>query len=310
MNLRARAFTLVELLVVIGIIALLIAILLPALSRAKAQADSVKCAASMRVIGNALRMYALDSKGWYPPSQLRPAGGTQLVYHIDGFDFNGNAPAYWINFLAKYMTKSKVGNVTTSLLHETADGRKSIFWACPAWQGYISSTQFGGFARVQTGYGYTLWPTFTPDHPAPGGSFPPAAETTFLYLWTPALSNRGSDQGRFHREKVFQKNGAGRIIVADSRFWTIESNIMPVNGVFPPQSALQNVQTYTPNVSGQTMIDVYRHGKYPPPHPTIAGAVAQQGGRVSYNCLWGDGHVSTESSQRAAYEGIRQRFPR
>ena len=71
----SKAFTLVELLVVIGIITVLIAILLPALTAAQERARRIKCASNLRQIDLALRVYAQDNKGRYPRGRYDAPSG-------------------------------------------------------------------------------------------------------------------------------------------------------------------------------------------------------------------------------------------
>lgn len=95
---KRNGFTLIELLVVIGIVGVLIAMLLPAMSRAREQSKTVKCASQLRQLGIALNNYATVNK-W----QLPAWSGWHTV---DGDGTGDDAPGDgWTEQLARYISR-------------------------------------------------------------------------------------------------------------------------------------------------------------------------------------------------------------
>jgi len=92
MRYNTRAFTLVELLVVIGVIAILIALLLPALNKARNAARSINCMSNLRSIGQLLVLYTVDNRGAIPVagSSMNIASPPNSTYKYGG----------WRDFLA------------------------------------------------------------------------------------------------------------------------------------------------------------------------------------------------------------------
>lgn len=107
-----RGFTLVELLVVIAIIALLVAIVIPAISSALGRARRLACVAHLRGLGQATSSYALDNYGFIP-------------FRREGSNY-ANPP--WFNLLAPY------AGATVRTLISLEPGTDKLF-RCPAQRG-------------------------------------------------------------------------------------------------------------------------------------------------------------------------------
>src|SRR5688572_7861146 len=86
----ALGFTLVELLVVIGIIAVLIAILLPVLGKARAQANRAACLSNIRQLGTGILMYCNDNKGFFPTCAYAADDLSYIQYPDDWIHWQAN----------------------------------------------------------------------------------------------------------------------------------------------------------------------------------------------------------------------------
>jgi prepilin-type N-terminal cleavage/methylation domain-containing protein len=115
-----KAFTLVELLVVIGIIAILISLLLPALNAARAAANNIVCVSNLRQIARSVYFYTLDNRGRYPIASSNTTG-------ITGADFR----ATWSNyFIAPYMG-NKPGHGSTTVWEMEGGYYDPPVYRCP-----------------------------------------------------------------------------------------------------------------------------------------------------------------------------------
>ena len=315
------AFTLVELLVVIGIIALLISILLPALNSARRSANAVKCAAALREIGNCFVMYASDNRGYLPPTRLNKYEYDGVFYDSNGTENLATTPAqikthmYWYNFLSKYITKVRGGTMSK----QDDDGgraKRTLIWGCPNFTPYpVALTnpenQIGDTNRLYTGYGMNNWPTFKPDHPATGTDFPGdpgaggSAREEFIGVGTPAWPPT------WYKITQYTRPGE-RALAGDSVWWSLESRA--------PNAAGDNMTCHNYEFnsggmtgargSGQTNCDLFRHGKPPALKQTgQSGMFETTGGKVAYNVLYADNHVTTETERKAIYRATRMRFP-
>jgi len=304
-----HAFTLVELLVVIGIIAILIGILLPVLSSARRQGNLVKCQSALRQIGYAFTMYSKENRGRYPALKWSPAGTTDPLLSL-----------YWNDFLLPYLARG----VGTNSQNLSAGGggaandslqraKQSIMWSCPDWFGSYAQNSTpitwidkDGKSIFETGFCYNAMPYLGPGSvPANSGS--------------QQVTTGSGSTGVYYMYTKWAPYG-DRCLVTEANLWFMWFvPADPNNHIVLPQPADRDSQVPADTIAstahpGWNNVDRYRHGKYPRQitAPWGAGRAYDDKdprGAVKCNILYADGHVTAALSMKEIYHSFFLRDP-
>ncbi|MDA3963343.1 MAG: DUF1559 domain-containing protein [Planctomycetota bacterium] len=180
-NKQRSGFTLIELLVVVSILAILVALLLPAISMAKRSARNLQCQSNLRQIGLGLAGYSLDNDGFIVPV-VREDGTNGVTWYVEIMPY-----------------------VESQMVSQRNDKSGGVFYGCPEWQGRYGNN--GSFANTSFGYGLNGYP-----------GLPENNASSNFRRYNPA--NGRGEWGKaelFHEQQItFNTN---RLYVADSNDW-------------------------------------------------------------------------------------------
>jgi prepilin-type N-terminal cleavage/methylation domain-containing protein/prepilin-type processing-associated H-X9-DG protein len=310
---RRGGFTLVELLVVIGIIAVLIGVLLPVLNSARKSADRTKCLAALREIGHAYMMYSMDNRGYWPVgfhwySASAPAGAP-----------NDRAKV-WYDYIAKYLVgpQTTVVNGVTYTSRDcnfngtagvpafsqrgptqwdpffigTIKDKSNALWGCPSWRRISNFSNFNN--DWYTGYGMNWYP-ISPKDEGPAHNDYKVVFVNRALIEEKSLAGDDSRIGKYYRAMQWEKPAQRGLIYELVNAYGIEMNINYLfKWPYPPEGTSTFPLDGTVGAN-EMNFDFNRHGRR---------ARGNQPNDPSMNMLYCDGHADTVST-REAYRSCR-----
>jgi prepilin-type N-terminal cleavage/methylation domain-containing protein/prepilin-type processing-associated H-X9-DG protein len=262
----SQGFTLVELLVVIGIIAVLIGILMPSLNSARRQARSVQCMSNLRSLGQAYYLYAQSHKGAWPVARQETTNPTISVR--------------WYDRLAPFVTGLNMQNMADMNAYRDQLRQSSVLWGCPEWTRLETMESASDYARP--GYSMNVLP-MSPES---------VATKDWAYI-TGDLSVPGGIKGKYFKQETWARKGSDRLLLADG-----PGDYIDVNSVIRTPGTLTMNHKWWPFPAQQLTADPHfwvdgtRHAK--------AGTSKNSSYRSKYiNALFVDGHVDSASVAQA-----------